>query len=89
MKSGLATVLTERGQISIPAAIRKKAKLVPGQRLIWHQTGNGTFSVTLAAVPKKRRRVVEVIGYAQQFFPDGGMPRRTDEVMKHLRQGEE
>ncbi|MEI7899177.1 MAG: AbrB/MazE/SpoVT family DNA-binding domain-containing protein [bacterium] len=89
MKSGLATILTERGQISIPAAIRKKANLVPGQRLLWHQTGHNTFSVTLETVPKKRRRAVGLIGYARRFFPDGGMPKRTDEVLKLLRQGEE
>lgn len=88
MKKVLATVLTERGQISVPAAIRKKAKLVPGQRLLWHQTGQDTFSVTLETVPKKRRRAADLIGYAQRFFPDG-VPGRTDEVLKKLRQGEE
>jgi bifunctional DNA-binding transcriptional regulator/antitoxin component of YhaV-PrlF toxin-antitoxin module len=34
LKSVLATVLTERGQISIPTAIRKKANLVPGQPIL-------------------------------------------------------
>ena len=87
MKNGLATVLTERGQVSVPAAIRKKAKLAPGQRLRWRQTGRHTFAVTIDTATRKRRRAAELIGYATRYFPDG-MPGRTDEVMKRLRGGE-
>ena len=29
------STLTERGQISVPAALRKKMRLKPGQRLRW------------------------------------------------------
>lgn len=88
MKSVLSTVLTDRGQVSVPAAIRKKAALKAGQRLLWRQTAPGCFSVTVEAKPHKKIRAVDVIGYAQRFFPDG-MPGRTDDIMRMLRQGEE
>ena len=37
----LATMVTERGQVSIPAEIRKKMKLKPGQRILWELTPDG------------------------------------------------
>ena len=87
MKRALSTVLTDRGQVSIPAAIRKKANLRVGQRLQWRLAAPGCFSVTVDAAPKKRLRAVDVIGYAQRFSPDETLGR-TDDVMRMLRQGE-
>jgi bifunctional DNA-binding transcriptional regulator/antitoxin component of YhaV-PrlF toxin-antitoxin module len=87
MKATLTTVLTERGQVSVPAALRKKAALRTGQRLLWRQTAPGCFTVTVAAPPVRKRRAVDAIGYAERFFPDG-LPGRTDDVMKTLRRGE-
>jgi len=87
MKNGVSTVLTDRGQVSVPASIRKKAALQAGQRLLWRQTAPGCFSVTVEREPSKKSRAVDVIGYAARFFPDG-LPGRTDDVMRALRQGE-
>ena len=87
MKNGVTTVLTERGQVSVPAVLRKKAALQAGQRLLWRQTAPGCFSVTVESPLPKKSRAVDVIGYAARFFPQG-LPGRTDDVMRVLRQGE-
>jgi len=89
MKSGnaTATVLTERGQVSVPSRMRKKAGLVPGQRLLWRQTGPDSFSVTVQPDPRRRQRAVDLIGYAKRYANDG-LPKRTDDVLKLLREGE-
>lgn len=87
MKATIATILTERGQVSVPAAIRRKASLRTGQRLLWRQTGPNCFSVTVETPPLKRRRAVDLIGYAEQFLPDG-LTGRTDDVIRELRRGE-
>jgi len=39
------TVVTERGQISIPAAIRKQLNLKPGQKLRWQKVGDNECRV--------------------------------------------
>ncbi|MDD4443286.1 MAG: sporulation regulator [Lentisphaerae bacterium] len=81
------TVLTERGQISMPSFLRKKARLATGQRLAWRQTGDGVFSVTVVKRPHKRVSALEMIGYAKRFNRHG-LPLDTDEAMKVLREGE-
>ena len=70
MKNGMATILTERGQVSVPAVLRKKAALHAGQRLLWRQTAPGCFSVTVESTPPQKSRAVDMIGYAARFFPD-------------------
>ncbi|MGI6390594.1 MAG: AbrB/MazE/SpoVT family DNA-binding domain-containing protein [Kiritimatiellia bacterium] len=81
------TVLTARGQISMPAHLRKKARLAAGQRLSWRQTGDGVFSVTVVKQPQKRVSALEMVGYAKQFNQHG-LPLETDKAMKILREGE-
>lgn len=43
------TIITKRGQVSIPAALRKKFKLSPGSSVEWIETVEGIF---LIPVPK-------------------------------------
>lgn len=45
----MQTVVTERGQISIPAELRKKFHLIPGTGVEWLETPEGIF---LMPVPK-------------------------------------
>ncbi len=45
----MQTTITERGQVSIPAALRKKFKLEPGTGVAWMETTEGIF---LIPVPK-------------------------------------
>ena len=87
MKDTLITVLTERGQVSVPAAIRKRAKLMPGQRLRWQQVAPDTFSITVEQPPKRKPSALNAIGFANAFSA-GNIPARTDDVMRELRAGE-
>jgi|LSQX01.1.fsa_nt_gb AbrB family looped-hinge helix DNA binding protein len=80
----LATMVTERGQVSIPAEIRKKMKLKPGQRILWELTPDGECRITPAPV-RRPQGACAMLGYASTFR----RTRRTQEWMDELRGGEE
>ena len=87
MKQKNITVLTARGQVSVPSFLRKKARLATGQRLAWQQAGDGVFSVTVLKRLPKRVSALSLIGYAKRFNQKG-LSLNTDEAMKVLREGE-
>ena len=75
--------LTERGQISVPAALRKAMNLRPGQRLKFAPVSDHEFRVfTENEAPPGP---IAMLGYARKLR---GNPRRTSEWMKQLREGE-
>ncbi|MEO6005738.1 MAG: sporulation regulator [Opitutus sp.] len=77
-------VLTERGQISVPAALRKAMKLRPGQRLKFAPISDREFRVlTQDDVPAGP---MAMLGYARKLRP--GPARRTSAWMRELREGE-
>ncbi|HUG09822.1 MAG TPA: sporulation regulator [Opitutaceae bacterium] len=77
------STLTERGQISVPAAVRKALHLRPGQRLRFEAVSAHEFRVF--APPQKAAGPVSVLGYARKL---GKTPRPTKEWIKELREGE-
>lgn len=80
------TTITERGQTSIPAAIRKAAKLSPGQVLRWELCSERELRIFITNPAVTRPSAIAMIGYARQF--DTTLPTSTDEWMKMLREGE-
>lgn len=76
--------LTERGQISVPAALRKAMKLRPGQRLKFAPVSDHEFRVFTANEDPPGPRAV--LGYARKLRP--GPARTTREWMRELRAGE-
>jgi AbrB family looped-hinge helix DNA binding protein len=80
------TVVTHRGQISIPSAIRKELGLKTGQPLIWEKISDREC---LVRIPQKKKAVgaMAMLGFAARFRGENG--RRTAEVMAELRAGEE
>lgn len=78
------STLTERGQVSVPAALRKSMKLRPGQKLVWLRISDREMrvSVETQAVPGP----LGVLGYARKLR--GGAARRTARWMQELRAGE-
>jgi bifunctional DNA-binding transcriptional regulator/antitoxin component of YhaV-PrlF toxin-antitoxin module len=81
------SILTERGQVSVPSTLRKKMKLRPGARLRWEQVSGSEFRVTVAPKEqpaKKPAGVMAMLGYARVLFPDRP-PRTTAEVMREIR----
>ena len=77
--------LTERGQISIPASLRKAMNLTPGQRLKFAAVSDREFRVIAEtpAIPGP----VAMLGYARKLRTGPG--RRTDEWMRELREGDQ
>jgi AbrB family looped-hinge helix DNA binding protein len=50
----LITVVTERGQVSIPAPIRKELGLKTGQPLVWKKISDREC---LVKIPRKKKRM--------------------------------
>jgi len=79
----LITTVTERGQVSIPAEIRKQLGLEPGQRLEWEVVSDQECRVRRSA----GRRVAgaqAMRGFARQFRA----VRLTRAWMAELREGD-
>ena len=81
----LTTVVTERGQVSIPAPIRKELGLKTGQPLVWEKISDREC---LVKVPRRKKPAgaVAMLGFAARFRGEKG--RRTPRVMAELREGE-
>lgn len=83
MNSQICT-LTERGQISMPASLRRKMHLKAGQKLRWEP-----ISETEVRVVVEGDAVVDplkALGFGLKIRSDG--PRRTAEWMDEIREGE-
>lgn len=78
------TVVTDRGQASIPAHLRREMDLSKGRRLLWQKTGDRELTVVVlegaAAQSAQAMR-----GFARRFRPQA---RRTEDWMRELREGE-
>jgi AbrB family looped-hinge helix DNA binding protein len=77
------SVVTERGQVSIPAEIRRELSLAKGQRLLWERTGEREIRIVVLEDPEPRGARA-MLGFARRFRA----PRRTADWMKELREGE-
>lgn len=77
------SVVTERGQVSIPAQLRKELSLEKGQQLLWEKTGEHEIRVTVLP-ERKPRGAVAMLGFAKRFR----QTRRTEDWMAELREGE-
>ena len=47
----METILTERGQTSVPAALRRKYHLKPNSKLVWVDVGNSIHVVPVPVDP--------------------------------------
>lgn len=82
----MRTTITERGQVSIPAELRRDMHLMPGQTVLWEKV-----SETECRLIVEPRAVTKPDPFAAlNFAKEHGLPqRRSDEVLAELRQGEE
>jgi len=79
------TTVTERGQTSIPAVIRKESKLKKGQALEWEMISKREFRVWVVSSEKKGS-LRKAFGYAKRHNTFRGMS--SDAVLRKLRVGE-
>lgn len=77
------STLTERGQISVPAELRKALQLRPGQRLKFEAVSPHEFRVF--ALPREPAGPIASLGYARKLRV---RPRTTKDWMTELREGE-
>jgi len=79
----METVLTERGQTSIPAQLRKHMHLMPGAKLRWQELSEHECRLIVQqSTPGPGARTM--LGYAKRFRK----ARTTREWMRELREGE-
>ena len=84
-RRGTVTVLTERGQVSLPAALRKAMQLEPGRKLRWHRVSPTECRVTVE-LARSQADPMAALGYARRH--SARKPKRTSAWMKELRAGE-
>ena len=81
----MKTIITERGQTSIPAELRREMHLIPGQTIIWEKVSPTECRVIVPPTPAVKPDPVAAIGFARRH----GLPAHTTaEWMKILREGE-
>lgn len=78
------TVVTERGQTSIPAELRRALQLARGQRLHWERLSERELKVTVLG-PEPAQGADSMRGFAKRFRET----RTTAEWMEELRAGED
>ncbi|HYN20457.1 MAG TPA: AbrB/MazE/SpoVT family DNA-binding domain-containing protein [Thermoanaerobaculia bacterium] len=77
------SVVTERGQVSIPSHLRRELGLEKGRRLLWEKLGDHEIRlVVLPDVQPKGARAM--LGFARRFRPT----RSSRDWMSELREGE-
>ena len=82
----MKTTITERGQVSIPAHLRREMNLEPGQMVLWEKVSATECRLVLEPRKVIKADPVAAIGFAKRH----GLPTRaTAEWMKILRGGEE
>jgi len=79
----LVTTLTERGQASLPASLRKEMGLRPGNRLRWQKLSSREVRL-LVESGKQVAGPKAMLGFAKSVRS----PRRTADWMRDLRAGE-
>jgi AbrB family looped-hinge helix DNA binding protein len=83
-KPSRISVVTERGQVSIPADLRKELDLGKGRRLLWEKAADSELRVVVLPEHKPRGSV-HMLGFARRFRAT----RSTAEWMAELREGED
>ena len=78
------TVVTDRGQVSIPALVRKELNLVKGRRLAWERVSGKELRV-IVMEDEEPVGANAVRGFARRFREE---PRSSSEWMAELREGE-
>jgi AbrB family looped-hinge helix DNA binding protein len=80
------TTITDRGQVSIPAELRREMKLEPGQTVIWERVSPTECRLFIEPKRAVTPDPMAAIGFAQRHGLPGGT---TAQWMKILREGDE
>ena len=83
-KTSRISVVTDRGQISIPSELRRELALDKGRRLLWEKVGDRELRVVILPDAEPPGPMA-MLGFARRFRA----PRPTAEWMAELREGED
>ena len=78
------TILTKRGQISVPAHLRHDLGLKQGQRFLWEKVGEHELRLRLLEEPGAKG-ATQMLGFARRFRSER---RSTADWMRELRAGD-
>ncbi len=84
---GVLTTLTERGQVSMPASLRKQLRLKSGQPLLWEKVSDDECRVRIVR-PREPGSAKSMRGFMKRYQADASLPKTTAGWMKLLREGE-
>ena len=79
----LVTRITDRGQISVPAQVRRRMRIEPGTRIVWQAVSDHECRITVQKAGTGEGPLA-VLGFARNFR----QTRTTAEWMKELREGD-
>jgi AbrB family looped-hinge helix DNA binding protein len=86
MRANLTT-LTDRGQISVPASLRKQLHLKPGQELVWEKISDDECRVRIVR-QHENNSLPPMRGFMRRFHQGSALPATTTAWMKWLLEGE-
>lgn len=78
------TIVTDRGQVSIPATLRRELGLTQGKRMAWERVSEDELRVRVLP-DQAAPGASSVLGFARRFRKQ---PRGTAEWMAEIREGE-
>jgi bifunctional DNA-binding transcriptional regulator/antitoxin component of YhaV-PrlF toxin-antitoxin module len=78
------TVVTDRGQVSIPSHLRRELALGKGKKVLWQKVSDRELRVTILEEGRPPGAKA-MLGFARRFRPEA---RRTADWMEKLRAGE-
>ncbi|MBN1962835.1 MAG: sporulation regulator [Deltaproteobacteria bacterium] len=78
------TIVTIRGQTSIPARLRREYRIEPGTELVWEAAGEHEWRVYIERKTEVLPNPTGMLGFARQFRKT----RSTEQWMRELREGE-
>lgn len=82
-KPSRISVVTERGQVSIPAELRRELALGKGRRLLWEKAADS--EIRIMVLPEyEPQGGIRMLGFARRFRKT----RSTADWMTELREGE-
>jgi bifunctional DNA-binding transcriptional regulator/antitoxin component of YhaV-PrlF toxin-antitoxin module len=85
MHDEMITLVTKRGQTSVPAKLRRRAGLRSGKRLHWYPVSDQEFRVVVES-SEEAPGPLAVLGWAKRYNRDP-LPS-SDEALQELREGE-
>jgi bifunctional DNA-binding transcriptional regulator/antitoxin component of YhaV-PrlF toxin-antitoxin module len=85
MHDDMVTLVTQRGQTSVPSRLRRKAGLSQGKRLHWYAVSDREFRVVVETI-EEAPGPLAALGWAQRY-QRGSLPRSTA-AMRELREGD-